>query len=122
MDNSGDWVNILIIVATLIAGLVSAKNKKNKDAKEAQKRVVKPVIPQRQERVVKPVTVTSAPQRHQYVPTPKPFLSDDESNVDHLKPINAINLDEAENIDISLNSAEDFRKAIIYSEIINRKY
>lgn len=136
MDDLGNWVYIILMVVVGISSLFSSINKK-KGQKQTQTpspeipddRFPAPPVPL--EPVPVPTHLPAKKIRKSSPPIPgntgnKPFGSPLKSSLDetHLQTESAIKPDEDYSLaeELDLTDTEAFRKAIIYSEIINRRY
>ncbi len=149
MEISDDWINILFVVVAALAGLVSAHNKKKKDAEAATKRkanqetnknfpeekdlwetLQKELQGQSEQPVepapvkVKPVIVSKPPKKR----TSQPFIPSDlevkgasiPQTQTETEPILEEPVSEHSFVDFS--DHEELKKAVIYSEILHPKY
>lgn len=141
MDNVGDWIYIVFLIVAAISGLFSSKNKKSARHKSSDSPVTthtRRKIPLR-EKVFGKFWRRQLPlksRKHQLhrsikrkkkTPASKPFLSTEQeiqkSKVSSSQPMNFPAEEEHSMLeDIEFNNAEELRKAVIYSEILNRKY
>lgn len=141
MDNAGDWLYIVFLVIAGISGLFGSKNK-NKRPKQVSREPEGEVvtvdedespkgfwdtwqemqIPQPQ---VKPVSKKQ--KRKNQKAAASPFLTGERLSVKQMAaeasatriPI----MEEDNNLqDLEIDNAAELRKAVIYSEILNRKY
>lgn len=150
MDNLGDWLYILLLVAAGISGLFSSGKKKNKQkAKPAQpqqsagfpqdtnprkgfweilEEMQDEIPPEPKPRPRKAVPAKAATPKKAAAPTP--FLTTESSihgaKNDQKSPIMFEEVhDEPHTVtreDFHLQDIDEVRKAIIYSEILTRKY
>lgn len=150
MDNLGDWLYIVFLVIAVISGLFSGKKKKHPVAKPVQPReqtedpldtekektfweILEEMQKSTQEakpRTKKvPATKQVSTKTVKASAAPSPFLAGESIGSSRIPKQNSILLEETYEADHRINS-EDFhlqdvdevRKAIIYSEILNRKY
>jgi len=146
MDNIGDWLYIVFIAIAAISGFFgSGKKKRQQQQQQQQKRHIPdipthpseddywnlPPVPQQQEvpcMVVKSVKKKKQPAKAPNYPPP--FLNE-ESEIERAihKQNNSMGLlleEEQENTPListgDFQNGEALRKAVIYSEILNRKY
>ncbi|MDR0758060.1 MAG: hypothetical protein LBF85_09470 [Tannerella sp.] len=126
MDNFGDWLYYIIFLVVAIVSFVNSAKKKNR----TETAVPPPPPPAYEEEP--PVHIPSrakikmppAPERAKKTGGYVPLFPNEGQRVLE----NAMSLPDKEANDISLvdklelNSADSFRKAVIYSEILNRKY
>ncbi|RHR37720.1 hypothetical protein DWX23_17795 [Parabacteroides sp. AF18-52] len=145
MDNLGDWIYIVFLIIAAVSGLFSSKNKKKRPTQVLGQpghdtfpeentssgkgfweilEEVKNVSPQQPA----PVKATSGKKNlKKEAQTPKAFLSAEkeihQSKVSTSRPM-AFPYEEEHTMleDIEFNNIEELRKAVIYSEILNRKY
>ncbi|RHJ78529.1 hypothetical protein [Parabacteroides sp. AM08-6] len=119
-ENIGDWLQILFLAVMGIGSLLSVKKKKKRPRKipnqpdwdiivEETEPVITPPVPS-----VPPVktrTPIQVTERKQYKP-PMPAKAETTSFAEEENGAAAI----------ELKNAADLRKAVIYAEILNRKY
>lgn len=137
MENLGDWLYIILLVIAGISGLLSSGRKKKQQQQAAPRRVdPEPYYEEEQtpqqpksfwdilEEVqneggsVFPVEPVKQPQTPKPSNLPKPPKS-------HYVPIKEQKLEEDDPFFIpsgSFHDTEELKKAIIYTEILNRKY
>jgi hypothetical protein len=151
MDSFGDYIYIIILVATVLGGLL--KKSKKRDAKAEQKPLPEILtLPDEEEEyedetgeiLPGPVSVipSAIPQMETITATEqtqwKPIQSQNTSNTSFAYIKNEMksifkepeaatekNIDDSaefSQFELELESADDFRKAIIYSEIFTPKY
>ena len=141
MANVGDWIYIVFLIVAAISGLFSSKNKKkhptqvlgqpghdtypeeNTSSGKGFWEILEEVTtPQKPEAPTAPIH-----KKKKKTPASKPFLSTEQeiqkSKVSSSQPMN-FPIEEEHSMleDIEFNNAEELRKAVIYSEILNRKY
>ena len=141
MDNVGDWIYIVFLIVAAISGLFSSKNKKKRptqvlgqpghdtypeentsSGKGFWEILEEATTPQKPEAPTAPIH-----KNKKKTPASKPFLSTEQeiqkSKVSSSQPMN-FPIEEEHSMleDIEFNNAEELRKAVIYSEILNRKY
>ena len=141
MDNVGDWIYIVFLIVAAISGLFSSKNKKKRptqvlgqpghdtypeentsSGKGFWEILEEATTPQKPEAPTAPIH-----KKKKKTPASKPFLST-EQEIQKSKvsssPITNFPTEEEHALleDIEFNNAEELRKAVIYSEILNRKY
>ena len=141
MDNVGDWIYIVFLIVAAISGLFSSKNKKKhptqvlgqpghdtypeentSSGKGFWEILEEATTPQKPEAPTAPIH-----KKKKKTPASKPFLSTEQeiqkSKVSSSQPMN-FPIEEEHSMleDIEFNNAEELRKAVIYSEILNRKY
>ena len=141
MDNVGDWIYIVFLIVAAIRGLFSSKNKKKRptqvlgqpghdsypeentsSGKGFWEILEEATTPQKPEAPTAPIH-----KKKKKTPASKPFLSTEQeiqkSKVSSSQPMNFPAEEEHSMLeDIEFNNAEELRKAVIYSEILNRKY
>ena len=141
MDNVGDWIYIVFLIVAAISGLFSSKNKKKRptqvlgqpghdsypeentsSGKGFWEILEEATTPQKPEAPTAPIH-----KKKKKTPVSKPFLSTEQeiqkSKVSSSQPMNFPAEEEHSMLeDIEFNNAEELRKAVIYSEILNRKY
>ena len=141
MDNVGDWIYIVFLIVVAISGLFSSKNKKKRptqvlgqpghdsypeentsSGKGFWEILEEATTPQKPEAPTAPIH-----KKKKKTPASKPFLSTEQeiqkSKVSSSQPMNFPAEEEHSMLeDIEFNNAEELRKAVIYSEILNRKY
>ncbi|MFR8359673.1 MAG: hypothetical protein ACLVEJ_31190 [Parabacteroides sp.] len=141
MDNVGDWIYIVFLIVAAISGLFSSKTKKKRptqvlgqpghdtypeentsSGKGFWEILEEATTPQKPEAPTAPIH-----KKKKKTPASKPFLSTEQeiqkSKVSSSQPMN-FPIEEEHSMleDIEFNNAEELRKAVIYSEILNRKY
>ena len=141
MDNVGDWIYIVFLIVAAISGLFSSKIKKKRptqvlgqpghdsypeentsSGKGFWEILEEATTPQKPEAPTAPIH-----KKKKKTPASKPFLSTEQeiqkSKVSSSQPMNFPAEEEHSMLeDIEFNNAEELRKAVIYSEILNRKY
>ena len=141
MDNVGDWIYIVFLIVAAISGLFSSKNKKKRptqvlgqpghdsypeentsSGKGFWEILEEATTPQKPE-----APTAQIHKKKKKTPASKPFLSTEQeiqkSKVSSSQPMNFPAEEEHSMLeDIEFNNAEELRKAVIYSEILNRKY
>ncbi len=145
MDNAGDWIYIVFLVVAAVSGLFSSKNKKKRPT-QVLGQPGSDVIPEEKttsgkgfweileevtnERPRKP-EAQAAPihktKKKKESPAQKPFLTAEQeiqkSKISSSQSVNFPTEEEHSMLeDIEFNNANELRKAVIYSEILNRKY
>jgi hypothetical protein len=125
MDNIGDWIYLIIFGIAAVAGLFKEFKKKTsptatpkpvaKKAENAAPPATKPAVKRASPKQSRPVEKQPAPfltvdtlRDHNAIPDDEPILTENEEEQ------NAPTLD-AQNVD-------EIRRAIIYSEILGRRY
>ena len=141
MDNAGDWLYIVFLIIAGISSLFGSKNKKKRPKQilgQPDREIVtnednvpdkgfweileEATTPQKPEAPTAPIH-----KKKKKTPASKPFLSTEQeiqkSKVSSSQPMNFPAEEEHSMLeDIEFNNAEELRKAVIYSEILNRKY
>lgn len=130
MDNAGDWLYIVFLAIAGISSLFSSKNKKkrpkqilgqpDKDIVTSEKEVPAKGFWEILEEMQKPEPVK------QPAAAPKPFLAGEKMADRQSSARNRIAAPPAEEesplTEIEFDNAAELRKAVIYAEILNRKY
>ena len=122
MDEYGDWVYIILMVVVGISSLISSINKKKR---QQPMQMPVPEYPDEPSFPIPPVSTQQ--ERKQPPPAPR------HSKRTHLAPPlietrlpTETFFEQDEEIaltdELNLSDADAFRKAVIYSEILNRKY
>lgn len=146
MDNIGDWLYIVLLIVAGVSSIFSSSRKKTppsevlgqpgsdipQPTKKASKgsiwdmfEEIKRAQEQTMERSVLPKTEKKLTEKKKKQ-TPSPFISEEGANIGiasvakQKTEMQEIQPDYSQ--EITINSHEDLRKAIIYSEILNRKY
>lgn len=145
MDNLGDWIYIVFLVIAAVSGLFSSKGKKKHPTQvlgqpehdmipEEQTpsgkgfwEILEEVATPQQKIPVKEKSPRSFKSKKAEKRTQSPFLTAEQeiqkSKVISSLPVNFPTEEETSDLqDIEFNNAEELRKAVIYSEILNRKY
>ncbi len=150
MDNIGDWLYIVIIAVAGLSSMLSA-GKKKKQQQEAQNQkppqdIVTPETASdrsfwdtltqpedewqsKQESVIisKPIKKKKQPKQQKVTSTPQPFLKG-ESEIERMirqqeKLLVSPSKEEKPLVSVSdFQNPDSLKKAVIYSEILNRKY
>lgn len=145
MDNSGDWIYIVFLVVAAISGLLNTKGKK-KHPTEVLGQPGYDMLPEEksssekgfwevfEEMTAQPQEPASSyskkhkPKKKKKAQQPEAFLSHELTeppNPQTGTPLAATFSDNDASFsseDIEFNNLNEVRKAIIYSEILNRKY
>lgn len=144
MDNVGDWLYIILLIIAGIGNLFSSKNKnKSKTPKQILKQPDREIVTddkptpekdfweileemQNPKPVKRPATPPQKRQKQKQVTEPAPFLSV-EKTTEKRSPIRehqaSLPIEENNTLaDIEFDNASELRKAVIYTEILNRKY
>lgn len=145
MDNLGDWIYIVFLVIAAVSGLFSSKGKKKHPTQvlgqpehdmipEEQApsgkgfwEILEEVATPQQKIPAKEKSPRSFKSKKAEKRTQSPFLTAEQeiqkSRVTSSLPVNFPTEEETSVLqDIEFNNAEELRKAVIYSEILNRKY
>ena len=141
MDNLGDRIYIVFLIVAAISGLFCSNFKKKRptqvlgqpghdtypeentsSGKGFWEILEEATTPQKPEAPTAPIH-----KKKKKTPASKPFLSTEQeiqnSKVSSSQPMNFPAEEEHSMLeDIEFNNAEELRKAVIYSEILNRKY
>lgn len=139
MDNVGDWLYLVFIIIAAVSSIFSSGKKKNQ-SKEILGQPGRNIIPSdrpvkkkaprievvNKKEPKKKVQVRASQPVHQQ---PAPFLHEDYVPNPYNKPIETTVFteierepEEASTPVFELNNADDLKKAVIYAEILNRKY
>ena len=120
MENIGDWIYLIVIAVVMLTGLVTGKKKK---AEQPAPKQVKVNVPPLSEPTKKRVT------RSFPIEKPiEPLLADETSRMIDVITDNASVLsenEEPEELGVQVldgRDIEEVRKAIIYSEILGKRY
>ena len=141
MDNIGDWLYIVFLIIAGISGIISSAKKKKRSAEMPQpsvndtfpeeqpeeKKSFWDILQEMQQEDTEPEVIIQEEkvlQKKYKTPPPIPFFTERENVVSSIKKEATIPLPiKEENIqDSSFQNMEELRKAIIYTEILNRKY
>jgi hypothetical protein len=116
MDNLSEYIPLLIIIASVIISIVRKINKQQTKEFELPEEIFEFEEPQSY------IPETPAPKKKQEVPVSRkiPTLAKKEP-ANYKKVVETPYVDEYESIDIDLSEPEEMKKAIVYSEIFNRK-
>ncbi|MDR1747118.1 MAG: hypothetical protein LBR49_07600 [Tannerella sp.] len=135
MDKYGDWVYYLIFLAITIVSLL--KNADRKKRREAEEMTLPPPVPQMQAPPPPPAPMMDRRKRAVTAPPPAPgrarkektypsFGTDEGVRIlasGQSETMELTDLKEATYADgLSLTDTDTLRKAIIYAEILERKY
>lgn len=133
MDNIGDWLYIVFIVIAGVSGLITSGKKKKHPSevlghpegtpstqkKSTQGKGIWDIFEE-----VEPIKQKN--QKQEKTATKKPFLAGESTQRSASVPSQTFSetrVTEVEHqLEITINNADDLKKAIIYSEILNRKY
>lgn len=144
MDNAGDWLYIVFLIIAGISGLFSSRNKK-KRPKQILGQPDREIVAEEEnvpdkgfwevlEEMQNPKTAkqpVAAPkpkrgQKKQQAVAPKPFLTAEKTagrqSFDGNRLVVPPSEEENPLTDIEFDNAAELRKAVIYTEILNRKY
>lgn len=145
MDNLGDWIYIVFLVVAALSGLFSSKNKKKRptqvlgqpeyDSTQEEQtpsgkgfwEILEEVTTERPQPKSITKTLPDKKKNKKEIQHPNPFLTAEQeirqSKISSSRPMNFPTEEEHSLLeDIEFNNAEELRKAVIYSEILNRKY
>lgn len=145
MDNPGDWLYIVFLIVAAISGLVSSGKKKQRSGqrmgqperdiipehKKTQEKGFWEILEEMQQENPKPrqtpvQKVKPLPKEQARISkAPAPFLTAESSVAPMIQPTVSPEQKEKEsNIlsEISFSDPDELKKAVIYSEIFNRKY
>ncbi len=110
MDNAGDWLYIVFLIIAGISSLFGSKNKKKRP---------KQILGQPDREIV-------TNEEKQQVADPSPFLAAEKVTDKQSPAGNRLVVPPSEEeislTDIGSDNAAELRKAVIYTEILNRKY
>ena len=130
MDNAGDWLYIVFLIIAGISGLFSSKNKKKRPKQilgQPDREIVaeEENVPDKGFWEVLEEMQNPKPAK-QPVAAPKPFLTAEKTAGKQSFDGNRLAVTPAEEenslTDIEFDNAAELRKAVIYTEILNRKY
>lgn len=137
MDNLGDWIYIVFLIVAAVSGLFSSKNKKKRPTQVLGQPEYEPTQKEHApsgkgfweilEEATTPPEKKEKKKKKKEIRQPNPFLAA-EQEIRNPKvsssPIMNFPTEEEHALleDIEFNNAEELRKAVIYSEILNRKY
>ena len=145
MDNLGDWLYIVFLIVAAVSGLFGSGKKKKRQTEvlgrpdseiepETQKPAQKSfweMLEEMQEgkpkpaQVPKPATRPAIKEKEKQRLAPSPFLNN-ESKFTKTIPTAQVTMQEEEEHsaipNLSFSDPDEIKKAIIYSEIFNRKY
>lgn len=130
MDNAGDWLYIVFLIIAGISGLFSSKNKKKRPKQilgQPDREIVaeEENVPDKGFWEVLEEMQNPKPAK-QPVAAPKPFLTAEKTAGKQSFDGNRLVVPPAEEenslTDIEFDNAAELRKAVIYTEILNRKY
>ena len=115
MEKLSEYIPLLVII---VAGIISFVRKTKQQAKEPSVHgEVFPPIPQYPYMYEEPV-----PEKKIVTPVaPKISVPEKKQQVFSEQPVEIQDMDESAGISIDFSEQEDVKKAIIYSEILNRK-
>lgn len=145
MDNLGDWIYIVFLVVAALSGLFSSKSKKKRptqvlgqpeyDTTQEEPtpsgkgfwEILEEVTAERPKQKTVTETLPNKKKNKKDIRQPNPFLAA-EQEIHQAKAgsprFMSFPTEEDHSLleDIEFNNAEELRKAVIYSEILNRKY
>ena len=142
MDNAGDWLYIVFLIIAGISSLFGSKNKKKRPKQilgQPDREIVtnEDNVPvkgfweileemQNPKPVKQPVPTPKRKKKQQQVAAPSPFLAAEKVTDKQSPAGNRLVVPSTEEeiplTDIEFDNAAELRKAVIYTEILNRKY
>lgn len=143
MDNAGDWLYIVFLIVAGISSLLSSLKKKKRPAeilgqpgkdivvreKETPQKGFWEILEEMQEqkpRPVEPQYVKPKKKKEMPAKAPSPFLTAEsnynKSTLAEGSPITMTPEEKEAFSDFEFDNAFELRKAVIYAEILNRKY
>lgn len=145
MDNAGDWLYIVLMIVAAATSLIGSKNKKKRQSKEILGQPGHEIVTPDDSPKEKGFWEVLEEARKEFNPEPKPqetpkvkqktkekkqgrqpFLTAENEIRKSAISTHPSLLSEGEETqgleDIEFKNAADLRKAVIYSEILNRKY
>lgn len=142
MDNAGDWLYIVVLIIAGISSLFGSKNKKKRPKQilgQPDREIVtnEDNVPdkgfweileemQNPKPVKQPVPTPKRKKKQQQVAAPSPFLAAEKTAGRQSFAGNRLVVppakEESPLTDIEFDNAAELRKAVIYTEILNRKY
>jgi hypothetical protein len=145
MDNLGDWLYIVFLIIAAVSGLLGS-GKKKKRPSEVLGQPDRDIVPEQEKapeksfwemleemqegkpkpaQVSKPATRPAMKVKEKQRLAPSPFLNT-ESKLTKTIPTASLTMQEEEEHNaipnLSFSDPDEIKKAIIYSEIFNRKY
>ena len=142
MDNAGDWLYIVFLIIAGISSLFGSKNKKKRPKQilgQPDREIVtnEDNVPdkgfweileemQNPKPAKQPVPTPKRKKKQQQVADPSPFLAAEKVTDKQSPAGNRLVVPSTEEEiplpDIEFDNAAELRKAVIYTEILNRKY
>ena len=142
MDNAGDWLYIVFLIIAGISSLFGSKNKKKRPKQilgQPDREIVtnEDNVPdkgfweileemQNPKPAKRPVPTPKRKNKQQQVADPSPFLAAEKGTEKQSPAGNRLVVPSTEEeiplTDIEFANAAELRKAVIYTEILNRKY
>lgn len=142
MDNAGDWLYIVFLIIAGISSLFGSKNKKKRPKQilgQPDREIVtnEDNVPdkglweileemQNPKPAKQPVPTPKRKKKQQQVAAPSPFLAAEKVTDKQSPAGNRLVVPSTEEeiplTDIEFDNAAELRKAVIYTEILNRKY
>lgn len=142
MDNAGDWLYIVFLIIAGISSLFGSKNKKKRPKQilgQPDREIVtnEDNVPdkgfweileemQNPKPAKQPVPTPKRKKKQQQVADPSPFLAAEKVTDKQSPAGNRLVVSSTEEeiplTDIEFDNAAELRKAVIYTEILNRKY
>ena len=142
MDNAGDWLYIVFLIIAGISSLFGSKNKKKRPKQilgQPDREIVTnednvhdkgfwEILEEMQnpKPAKQPVPTPKRKKKQQQVAAPSPFLAAEKVTDKQSPAGNRLVVPSTEEeiplTDIEFDNAAELRKAVIYTEILNRKY
>ena len=138
MDNAGDWLYIVFLIIAGISSLFGSKNKKKRPKQilgQPDREIVtnEDNVPDKgfweileEMQNPQPVPTPKRKKKQQQVADPSPFLAAEKVTDKQSPAGNRLVVPSTEEeiplTDIEFDNAAELRKAVIYTEILNRKY
>ena len=134
MDSIGDWLYIVFLVIAGISSMLNAAKKKKEEQNAPQEeQIPQPRSEKRQARRAKrsarpmpsqqPIPVYTAEPLSAVTPTPNPFLTAEQDIPEHLTAEATVPVTEEPETNAlpAFTDQSEWRKAILYAEILQRK-
>lgn len=145
MDNLNDWLYVIFLVIAAVSGLFSGKKKKKEDIevlgqpgrkivpeeKQASEKGFWEILQEMQKETPSPMEAPKKKKQKKQqpvaAPTTSPFLTAESSipnSIAKQAPMSAFAIQEEKSIldECDFHDITELKKAIVYSEIFNRKY
>lgn len=119
MDKAGDWIYIILLLIVGISSLFSSSKEKKKKKRSIQQ----PSFPENTSK--EKTSYPFDPQQTEKKQTLRQSLKSETKTIPTYSPINSDNIQPEESATPPCakdDHLEELRKAIIYTEILNRKY